>query len=33
MLKNRPQNMSAKLDDFADNFDELIKWLKMAKFL
>ena len=29
ILKNRPENMAAQIDQFADNFDELIKKLKI----
>jgi hypothetical protein len=33
LLINKPKNMAALLDDFNDNFDYLIAYLKAIRFL
>jgi hypothetical protein len=33
LLKNRPKNLAAQLDDFTDDFDELLGWLRNLRFL
>lgn len=29
----KPKNIKAKLEEFADNFQNLLEWLKQCKFL
>ena len=33
LLKNRPINLAAQIDDFADDFDALLIWLRELRFL
>lgn len=33
LLNNRPKNLAAQIDDFADDFDALLDWLRKLRFL
>lgn len=33
LLLQKPKNIAARLDAFADNFDELLSWLGEPQFL
>jgi hypothetical protein len=33
LLKNRPKNLAAQIDDFTDDFDALLNWLRNLNFL